>query len=77
MGHLMKLLTPALPLPQILSLAVVSLWLLVGIRTCIASVSGQMFYAPCVAEYEQKRIKKELSVAGLAVNDNLVNAHLV
>jgi hypothetical protein len=36
-----------------------------------------MFYAPCVAEYEQKRNQKELSVAGLAVNDNLVNAHLV
>lgn len=69
----MKLLTPAFLLPQILSLAVVCLWLLVGTRTIIDSVSGKMFYAPCAAEYEKERIKKELSVAGLAVDDNLVN----
>jgi cytochrome c-type biogenesis protein CcmE len=73
----MKLLTPSFLLPQILSLAVVCLWLLVGIRTFIDSVSGKMFYAPCVAEYEKERVQKELSMAGLAVDDSLVHPNSV
>jgi hypothetical protein len=51
-------------LPQILSLAVVCLWLLVATRTAIASASGKIFYAPCLAEYEKGRIKKEVEASG-------------
>jgi hypothetical protein len=61
-------------LPQILSLAVVCLWLLVATRTVIASASGKMFYAPCVAEYEEERAKKGLEMAGVAVDERVVDA---
>jgi hypothetical protein len=58
------LLITSVPLPQIFSLAVVLLWLLVGTRTAISSASGKIFYAPCVAEYEKERIKKEFETGG-------------
>ena len=73
----MNLLTSARLPSQILSLAVVFLWLLVGTRTVIASVSGKMFYAPCAAEYEKERIRKELAQAGLAADNHLVNSYPV
>jgi hypothetical protein len=63
------LLITSVPLPQIFSLAVVLLWLLVGTRTVISSASGKMFYAPCVAEYEKERTKKELETAGVNVDE--------
>ena len=59
-------------LPQIFSLAVVLLWLLVAIWTVISTYSGKVFYAPCVAEYEKERIKKELEITGVKVDDTLV-----
>jgi len=65
------LLITSVPLPQIFSLAVVLLWLLVGTRTIIGSISGKMFYAPCVAEYEKERIK-ELETAGLNVDERII-----
>jgi hypothetical protein len=63
-------------LPQIFSLAVVLLWLLVATRTVISSASGKMFYAPCVTEYEKERIKKELETAGLNVDDKIIDTCL-
>ena len=61
-------------LPQIFSLAVVLLWLLVATRTVTSSYSGKVFYAPCVAEYEKERIKKELETTGVKVDDNIIHA---
>jgi hypothetical protein len=69
-------LTLSLFVPQILSLAVMCLWLLVATRTAIASASGKIFYAPCVVEYEKERIKKELELAGVAAGEKLVGAYL-
>jgi hypothetical protein len=68
------LLTPYLPFPQLLSLAVACLWLLVAIRTAIASASGNIFFAPCVAEYEKERIKEELDRAGMNIDEKFVAA---
>ena len=66
----------SISLPQIFSLAVVLLWLLVATRTVISSASGKMFYAPCVTEYERERIKKELETAGLNVDDKIIDTCL-
>jgi hypothetical protein len=66
----------SVPLPQIFSLAVVLLWLLVATRTVISSASGKMFYAPCVAEYEKGRIMKELETAALNVDDKIIDTRL-
>jgi hypothetical protein len=33
-----------------------------------------MFYAPCVAEYEEERAKKGLEMAGVAVDERVVDA---
>lgn len=61
-------------LTQILSIAVICLWLLVAIRTVIDSISGKMFYAPCVAEYEKERTRKELEAAGAKAKGKRLNA---
>lgn len=45
---------------QVFSLSVVCLWMLCSARTIAASVSGSLFSAPCVAEYEKERIRKKL-----------------
>jgi hypothetical protein len=66
----------SISLPQIFSLAVVLLWLLVATRTVISSASGKMFYAPCVTEYEKERIKKKLETAGLNVDDKIIDTCL-
>jgi hypothetical protein len=70
------LLIASVPLPQIFSLAVVLLWLLVGTRTLISAISGKIFYAPCVAEYEKERVKKELETAGGNVDEDTIDTSL-
>lgn len=47
-------------LGMIFSMAVICLWLLVSVRTVEASIRGKMFFAPCVAEYQQGRVRKEV-----------------
>ena len=69
-------LTPSFYISQILSLAVVCLWLLVATRTAVASASGKIFYAPCVAEYERERIKKELEIRKENANDKQLDASM-
>lgn len=40
-------------LGTILSVAVILLWLVVGVVTCKSAISGTIFFAPCVQQYEQ------------------------
>ena len=47
-------------LGTIFSVCVVLLWLLVSARTAIRAWTGDMFFAPCAADFEKKWIQKEI-----------------
>ena len=44
---------------QILSLLVIILWVLVSARTVEKSIRGTLFFAPCVAGYQEEMARKE------------------
>lgn len=47
-------------LGTIFSVLVVLLWLLVSARTAVRAWTGNMFFAPCAADFEKKWIEKEI-----------------
>lgn len=48
-------------LGMVFSLLVILLWILVAVRTAIASAKGDMFFAPCAADFEKKWIQREIA----------------
>ena len=48
-------------LGMIFSLLVILLWILVAVRTALASAKGDMFFAPCAADFEKKWIQREIA----------------
>lgn len=51
-------------LGTILSILVILLWFLVAFRTIMASFRGDIFFAPCAADYEKKWIQHEIEAHG-------------
>lgn len=47
-------------LGTIFSICVVLLWLLVSARTAVRAWTGDMFFAPCAADFEKKWIQREI-----------------
>ncbi|KAI1324958.1 sulfite transporter Ssu1 [Xylariaceae sp. FL0255] len=46
-------------LGTIISLIVVTLWIIVSVGTLRHSLSGRLLQAPCIAEWEEKKVKKK------------------
>lgn len=45
---------------QVLSVAVILLWIVVALRTAKGAYSGKLFYAPCVATLKPKKLMDSL-----------------
>ena len=56
-------------LGTILSILVVLLWLLVTARTAEKAFTGEMFFAPCAADFEKRWIQKEIESHHRSQND--------
>ena len=48
-------------LGTIFSVLVILLWMMVTFRTIMASIRGDMFFAPCAADFEKKWIQHEIA----------------
>jgi hypothetical protein len=47
---------------QILSIAVILLWIVVALGTAKGACSGKLFYAPCVANLKPKQANEQPSI---------------